>query len=120
APPAGRLWAGRGAPWPGRVPGPAPATVPSTPLAAEVLDADGAAVGVDGRGVPTGTPHRLVCGGGRPEEVLAWAGPWPVDERWWDPRAHRRRCRWQVVTATGAAHLLALEGGRWTVEATYD
>ena len=52
--------------------------------------------------------------------VVAWAGPWPVDERWWDPPAHRRRARAQVVTADGTARLLALEGGRWWVEATYD
>ena len=49
-----------------------------------------------------------------------WAGPWPVDERWWDPPAHRRRARFQVVDDDGEAHLLAVEGGRWWVEATYD
>jgi protein ImuB len=60
-----------------------------------------------------------VAGGPR-SPVVAWAGPWLVDERWWDAAAHRRQARWQVVTADGAAHLLSLEGGRWVVEATYD
>ncbi|MBW8825938.1 MAG: hypothetical protein JF603_06275, partial [Acidobacteria bacterium] len=49
-----------------------------------------------------------------------WCGPWPVDERWWDTAARRRRARLQVALADGTAHLLALESGRWTVEATYD
>jgi protein ImuB len=43
-----------------------------------------------------------------------------VDECWWDPPAHRRRARWQLVTAEGDAHLAAVESGRWVVEATYD
>jgi protein ImuB len=58
--------------------------------------------------------------GGPPAEVVAWAGPWPADERWWDAEARRRRARLQVVTAGAGAHLLALEAGRWWVEATYD
>ncbi|HEX8803675.1 MAG TPA: hypothetical protein VF743_05765 [Acidimicrobiales bacterium] len=51
--------------------------------------------------------------------ITAWAGPWPCDERWWDPARHRRRARVQVE-AGGVAHLLVLESGRWWVEATYD
>jgi protein ImuB len=94
-------------PWPGRIPPPAPATVHAVPVPAEVVHADGA-------------PLRLSVAGGPIADVVAWAGPWPVDERWWDRRAHRRRARWQVVTATGEAHLLSVEAGRWQVEATYD
>ncbi|MDQ3897022.1 MAG: DNA polymerase Y family protein, partial [Actinomycetota bacterium] len=63
---------------------------------------------------------RLSVGGGPWSAVTAWAGPWPVDERWWDAEAHRRQARWQVVTADGAAHLLSQCDGRWAVEATYD
>jgi protein ImuB len=51
--------------------------------------------------------------------VAAWAGPWPVDERWWDATA-RRLARLQVTTAEGGAYLLRLAAGRWWVEATYD
>ncbi|HET9612117.1 MAG TPA: hypothetical protein VFP06_21060 [Acidimicrobiales bacterium] len=57
---------------------------------------------------------------GRQVAVAAWAGPWPYDERWWDPRGHRRRARLQVATTDGVAYLLAVESGRWSVEATYD
>jgi protein ImuB len=109
------------APWPGRVPTPAPATVHPEPLTAELLDADGAVVGVSGRGVISAPPAWLWAGGGSSwASVSAWAGPWPVDERWWDPAAHQRLARLQVVTAEGAAHLLKLAGGAWWVEATYD
>jgi protein ImuB len=52
--------------------------------------------------------------------VVAWAGPWPVDERWWDPRRHRRRVRLQMVDGDGMARLLVLEAGAWKVAATYD
>jgi protein ImuB len=115
-----RVVDGAPAPWPGGLPPPAPVTVPVQPLAAEVVDAEGRPVGVTGRGRPTAAPARLSVGGGPWVELTAWAGPWPLDERWWDPRVHRRRARWQVVTTAGAAHLLALEGGRWSVEATFD
>jgi len=89
-------------PWPGRIPAPSPATVPPVPVPAEVVDA------------------RVSVAGGQWSPVTAWAGPWPIDERWWDDSAHRRRARWQVVTSDGTAHLLSREGDRWAVEATYD
>ena len=110
----------RPAPWPGRVPDPAPAIVHPEPLPAEVVDAAGAGVTVDGRSLLSAPPSRLRVGGEDWSAIAAWAGPWPVDERWWDPGAHRRLARLQVSTGEGAAHLLKLTGGRWWVEATYD
>ena len=110
----------RGAPWPGRVPPPSPAVVHPEPVPAEVVDAAGAPVGVSGRGLPTATPARLSVAGGPWAPVAAWAGPWPLDQRWWDPYAHRRQARFQVLTEAGVGHLLTLEGGRWWVEAVYD
>jgi protein ImuB len=85
----------------------------------ELVDGTGRLVGVSGRGSISSTPETLVAGGAT-HRVVAWAGPWPADERWWDPGARRRRARVQVVTGEGTAHLLSLEGGRWTLEATYD
>ena len=107
-------------PWPGRVPPPSPAVVHPDPLTAEVVDATGAPVGVSGRGLVSAIPARLSVAGGPWVEVAAWAGPWPLDQRWWDPEAHRRQARFQVLTAEGVAHLLTLEGGRWWSEAVYD
>ena len=116
-------------PWPGALPGPSPAAVHFEPVAIDVVDAAGAPVGVDGRGGLSAPPDRLIVS--RPpagsrlaaapgERVVAWAGPWPVDERWWDPLRRRRRVRLQVVTADGTALLVVLTDGRWTVAATYD
>jgi protein ImuB len=107
-------------PWPGRVPDPAPAAVHDPPLPAEVVDVDGRPVLVSGRGVVSGPPAEVAVAGDRRRAVTAWAGPWPCDERWWDPETHRRRARVQVATDGGPAYLLAVEAGRWSVEATYD
>ncbi|MFF5262700.1 DNA polymerase Y family protein [Actinomadura viridis] len=107
-------------PWPGRVPAPAPAAVPPESWPAEVLDAAGAPVTVSARCAVSAPPARLAVRGGPAEAVTAWTGPWPADERWWDPEHARRRARFQVVTGDGRAYLLAVEGGRWHVEAVYD
>jgi protein ImuB len=112
------LW-DHGAPWPGRIPSPSPAVVLARLVAAEVIDGDGHPVIVTGRGQAT-EPARLSIAGGPWTEITGWAGPWPLDERWWDAATRRRRARWQVVTADGSAHLLVVENGRWSVEATYD
>ena len=107
-------------PWPGRLPAPSPATVLPDPLPAEVLDAAGAPVGVTGRFVVTAPPARLTVPGRTPAEVVSWTGPWPVDERWWDGATASRRARFQLVTADGSGWLVALDGGRWELEAAYD
>jgi protein ImuB len=114
--------AGRdGRPWPGSLPAPSPALVWPEPPSVEVLDAEGMPVGVSGRGLVSGAPARCSIGGGARADVRAWAGPWCIDERWWDPVGHRRRARLQVILEPGAsAHLLTLESGQWRLEATYD
>jgi hypothetical protein len=107
-----------GAPWPGRLPPPAPTHVLAAPRRAELVDAEGDAMVVSGRGLLTAPIDRLSVDGGPWEEVAAWAGPWPVTERWWSVR--HRRARLQVVTTEGVARLLCSERGRWWVEALYD
>lgn len=107
-----------GAPWPAQVPAPSPARVHPEPVPARVVDARGEPVAVTGRGTCSAPPDRVAVGRGRWADVTAWAGPWPVEERWWDPESARRRARFQVVTEAGA-WLLALEGGRWWAEAEY-
>ncbi|MGK5741914.1 DNA polymerase Y family protein [Micromonospora sp. URMC 103] len=107
-------------PWPGRLPPPAPAVVLPAPLAATVHDAAGEPVAVNARLQLSAAPARLTVGTGRPAEITGWAGPWPVDERWWAPAEARRRARFQVGLADGTALLLAVEAGQWLVEAIYD
>lgn len=108
-------------PWPGRVPSPAPSVVYAEPVAVDVLSTSGEVVSVTGRGQCTDAPGQIRrLPSGRPVEVTGWAGPWPADERWWDPEGHRRRARLQLLLEDGSAHLLVLEGGQWGIEASYD
>ncbi|WP_413450254.1 DNA polymerase Y family protein [Georgenia phoenicis] len=105
------------APWPGRLPDPAPATLLDERRAVVVLDAAGAPVTVDGRVRLSGEPARVVDDdAGR--EVVGWAGPWPMWERWWGKG--RRRAWLQVELDDGVAQLLALESGTWWLEGVYD
>ena len=106
-------------PWPGRLPQPTPATVYPLPLPTQVLDATGEAVGVTARLAVTAAPAWVVIGG-EACEVTGWAGPWPVDERWWDGAEARRVARFQMLLADGRALLVVLDGGIWRIAAQYD
>lgn len=106
-------------PWPGRLPAPSPARLLPDPWPAEVQDASGTAVRVDGRGSLSAPPARLQAGG-RSVAVVAWAGPWPTEERWWDRGRRRRRARFQLLTGDGLGCLAVLERGRWRVTALWD
>ena len=107
-------------PWPGRLPAPSPAVVLAQPEPVEITDRDGAPVSVGGRGEASTPPQQFTDSTGHSRTVIAWAGPWPLDERWWRPSARRRQARFQLVLDDGSAHLCVLESGRWWREATYD
>lgn len=107
-------------PWPGRIPPPAPATVCPGALPARVTDGSGAPVTVSGRALVSAPPARLSAGGAPWLAVTAWAGPWPVSERWWEPGGGSRRARFQLVTEDGSGWLAAVADGRWLIEARYD
>lgn len=107
-------------PWPAKIPAPGPATVYPVPLAAEVTDAGGAVVTVTGRAQVSAPPAQLAASGSPRRPITAWAGPWPVTERWWDPAHARRQARFQLVTDDGRAWLAVVQDGRWMVEASYD
>lgn len=50
--------------------------------------------------------------------IVAWAGPWPVTERWW---AQRRRGVWmQAEVEPGGVLLLCFREGAWWVEGVHD
>jgi protein ImuB len=46
-------------------------------------------------------------------------GPWPLEQRWWEPGADSCS-RLQVITDDGAALLLSCRNARWTVVGVYD
>ena len=140
-----------GQPWPGQLPEPSPTVLLDDPV--ELLDADGNAVRVTGRGLFSADPSRLAAPGGVDSRVASllpagdgrlswWAGPWPVDERWWDPElgalpsqaggppARRaggskagRTARAQVLVDSderSQALLLCYRQRRWYVEGIYE
>jgi protein ImuB len=138
---------GGSGPWPGALPSPSPATVLTEPQPIEVFDRDGRPVRVGGRGEVSAAPAvlHLVMGGaggepgsasgvtsgsvvesaggrrlGRARTVTAWAGPWPVEQRWWEPDHRRRLARFQVVTDGRDGLLVAAEHRRWWLLARYD
>jgi protein ImuB len=124
---------GRSGPWPGCLPAPSPATVFADPLPLDVLDAHGRVVRVSGRGTVSADPAgiRLLLGSeaegwrrGPMQTVRSWAGPWPVDQHWWEPDRHRRLARFQMLvddeTVGERAHLVIAEHQRWFLLATYN
>jgi protein ImuB len=112
-----RLAAGQ--PWPGRIMGAAPGVVYPAAREALVTDAAGRLVTVSGRCAVSAPPAWLAAGGGPPQRVTGWAGPWPLAERWWDLAAARRRARFQLATGDGRAWLAVIQDGQWLVEAGY-
>jgi protein ImuB len=109
-------------PWPGALPAPSPAVVIDADgdgVAAVVADEHGRPVVVGGRGELSGQPATLTIDNGPPQPIVRWAGPWPLDERWWDTSRHRRVARFQVVTADGSAHLVVVERRQWRILASY-
>ncbi|HZA30212.1 MAG TPA: DNA polymerase Y family protein [Propionibacteriaceae bacterium] len=108
-------------PWPGSIPPPAPTRVFPEPRPAAVFSADGCSVEITDRGAITGEPARLrTDDSADPLVIEAWAGPWPIDELWWEPKGARRVARLQMVTVDGSAWLLLVEGDQWWTEARYE
>ena len=136
-------------PWPGGIPDPAPATVPPAPVSVQVLDAGGTPVTVDRRLALSAPPtwvrlqadprdelalaaNRHPSSGhvgqlkgpvwDRPQPVDAWAGPWPIAQRWWTQDGSRSAYL-QVALRdreSTTAVLVAFRGGEWELEAIYD
>jgi protein ImuB len=107
-------------PWPGAVPPPHPATVYEIPRQIRVEDVRGAQVSVTERGVLSASPAVIVSPTGSRRDLTAWAGPWPLEERWWDPATARAAQRFQVVDASGEAWLLVLDSQGWWAHGRYD
>lgn len=109
-----------GQPWPGRLPDPSPAVLFDDPV--DLLDAQGNPIRVTSRGMFSADPARLRVRG-RDDRLRWWAGPWPDDERWWDPdRASGRTARAQVLLDgdPGTALLLCYRQRRWYLEGSYE
>ncbi len=116
-------------PWPGRLPDPAPSTVFEARLPVTVIGEDGAPVAIDERGLLS-SPLAQFGTGRSVRPVTAWAGPWPLNERWWVHASDGTGTatgagtgtanRFQVIDDDGMAWLLVLDGVGWWAEARYD
>jgi protein ImuB len=118
---------GAARPWAGSLGGLVPSTVYRQRRPVTLLTAEGRPVTADDRGVLAAPPAVFAptlsetgAAGTDPRRVVAWAGPWPVVERWWDPAAGTSVQRMQIVDADGDAWLLALDERGWRAEALYD
>ncbi len=105
-------------PWSGQLPAPSPVEL-FAGREISVVDEAGKLVAVSGRGELSAEPVRLCCDGQTWKRVVAWAGPWLLDERWWDPDRARRRARFQLVDDDGHAMLAYVQQGRWWLAGTY-
>lgn len=105
---------GNDPPWPGRLPAPSPTVVFDPPVRVEITDAQGTSVQVSGRGEIDRPPQRVDT-----QQIVAWAGPWPIDERWWDDTTHSRHARLQIVVEDGSALLVTRRQQRWWLHAAY-
>lgn len=110
---------GEAVPWPGSLPPPSPTVVLPEPEPVVLAGEDGRPIRVSGRGELSAPPVTLAVGARVPRLVTGWAGPWIVDERWWDVAGRRRVARLQVVCDDGAAHLVVAEHQRWWLLAAY-
>src|SRR3984893_3246228 len=107
-------------PWPRRSPEPSRTVLLDDPV--ELLDSRGHPVRVTSRGAFSADPVRLEAPN-RDGPLRWWAGPWPVDERWWDPEVKAgRTARAQVLIDgdPGVAFLLCYRQRRWYLEGIYE
>lgn len=92
--------------------------IPDQPVPVELLDEAGNMLAVTGRGELSATP--AVFGiDGEHRTVTQWAGPWTIDQRWWDPDRHRRLAHLQLVDGASDAYLVTIEHRRWWLTARY-
>ena len=110
--------------WHGALPTPSPSVVYEEPLPVMVCDALGNDVTVSGRHEMSAEPCVVVLQQ-QHYTVLSWAGPWPVEERWWDAMRQRRIVRIQLVVrrnniaTTTRALVLTREHGKWWVTSRF-
>ncbi len=120
-------------PWPGRLPAPAPSIIVNPPRPVQLLDHLDRPVVVTERGAVPAAPVRFCTellgtefpgdsAGDQLTGITAWAGPWPVDERWWDPESAQQLARMQLVDTAGRAYLVCFDvaAQRWLLEGVYD
>lgn len=109
--------------WTGTLPRPWPAWLAPSAVNISVLDANNCHVGVTGRHELTSMPAYVLVGQ-RKYVVDKVAGPWPLEERWWDTHRLRRNVRLQLMVRNehnaGRVFLVLLESNAWKLVGRYD
>jgi protein ImuB len=106
-------------PWPGRLPMPAPAVVLADRPEVILESAAGTPIWITDRGLFTADPARLRWGT-KDWPVTAWAGPWPLDERWWSG-IRTGSVRAQILLQDNVMVLLLIgHDNTWHAEGLYD
>lgn len=106
--------------WPGAIPGPLPAMIGHPSAKVVIVDSAGGPVYVTAEAVLNADPAGMQWGASR-YLIKAWAGPWPVQGRWW--KDERPVARLQLVGVDKHGHekaWLLLWCGQWRVEASYE
>ncbi len=106
------------APWPGQMRAPSPATTLAHPVAVQLRDGNDHQIVMGSRGSLSESPSALLFSNQMRHEIVWYAGPWPLVERWW--ALNRRRAHLQVLLASGEALLLSAEANRWWLAGIYD
>lgn len=113
--------------WPGKIPGPLPARLggginhPASQVT--MIDTEGQRIYVTAEALLSSSPYALSWGPAR-YLITGWAGPWPVDDRWWEKNG-TKYARLQVVGRAVSeerqlsAWLLMWKDNKWRIEATY-
>jgi len=110
-------------PWSGLLPSPLPAVALTEPERIVLFDVADNAVGVTRRCELTAIPQWVIRADGARQEILTWAGPWPIEERWWDPARASRIVQMQIVISGSRQVemplLLQLQRHNWLITACY-
>jgi|GEM_PF-4859752 len=97
--------------WPGAIVGKTPMCEFNPPERARLLDSSNNPVKVHATGLASASPKYVESNALRPsrQEIKDFAGPWPLEDRWWDEKNRRRVCRFQIVCESGA-YLVSMKG----------
>lgn len=87
--------------WRGSLPTPSPSVVFADPPEVQVVDKNQNLLRVSARHELSAEPAYLLKGEAR-HKIVSWAGPWPVEEKWWDIARSRRLVRLQLVVEKNA------------------
>jgi protein ImuB len=108
--------------WNGSIPSPRPLTLCDPGIMVSLQDALSRPIYVTGRHELSAAPTKVCFPNGATWRVLSWAGPWPIEERWWDPHRCRRHARMQVLAESRGntiAWMLSVESRQWKITGIY-